>query len=142
MPACRGHHRVEGAVRKRRRSDRRAIEQPHAFQAHWGGGLLSVEPGGAATPRWRSPRSPAIPVRAHTALAGDDGMSKISARNQIKGKVQSIKKGAVTDIVKIDIGGQIITSSITGEAVEELDLKEGSAVTVIIKSSDVLIATD
>ncbi|WP_188611463.1 TOBE domain-containing protein [Chelatococcus reniformis] len=69
-------------------------------------------------------------------------MSKISARNQIKGKVQSIKKGAVTDIVKIDIGGQIITSSITGEAVEELDLKEGSAVTVIIKSSDVLIATD
>lgn len=65
----------------------------------------------------------------------------ISARNQIKGKIKSIKKGAVTDIIKIDIGGgQTITSSITDEAAEDLKLTEGQEVTVVIKSSDVLIA--
>jgi molybdopterin-binding protein len=68
---------------------------------------------------------------------------RISARNQLKGKIIEVKKGATTAHVRVDIGnGQIVTSSITNEAVEELALKTGSAVTVVIKASDVMIATD
>jgi molybdopterin-binding protein len=65
---------------------------------------------------------------------------KISARNQIAGSVVAITSGAVNGSVKIDIGnGQIITSSITEEAIAELELAVGDKVTVLIKASDVLI---
>jgi molybdopterin-binding protein len=68
---------------------------------------------------------------------------RISARNQLKGKIIEVKKGATTAHVRVDIGnGQVVTSSITNEAVEDLSLKTGSAVTVVIKASDVMIATD
>lgn len=68
---------------------------------------------------------------------------KLSARNQIPGKVVSVKKGATTAHVVVDIGGgRRITSSITNEAVAELKLKKGSAATVVIKASDVMIAVD
>jgi len=64
---------------------------------------------------------------------------RISARNQIKGTVVEVKKGATTSHVRVDIGGNIVTSSITNEAVDELDIKVGNAVTVVIKASDVMI---
>lgn len=68
---------------------------------------------------------------------------RISARNQIKGKIIDLKKGATTAHVRVDIGGgQIVTSAITNEAVDELALKIGSAVTVVVKASDVMIAVD
>lgn len=68
---------------------------------------------------------------------------KLSARNQIKGKVVEVKKGATTAHVRVDIGnGQIITSSITNEAVDELGVKTGGAVIVVVKASDVMIAVD
>ena len=48
---------------------------------------------------------------------------KLSARNQIKGKVVEVHKGATTVHVRIDIGGGVvITSSITNEAVDDLGL--------------------
>lgn len=65
---------------------------------------------------------------------------KISARNQLSGKVVSITKGAVNGQLKVDIGGgNIITSSITEEAIADLALAVGDTVTVIVKASDVLI---
>ncbi|SKA34901.1 TOBE domain-containing protein [Consotaella salsifontis] len=67
---------------------------------------------------------------------------KISARNQLKGKVISIVKGATTSHVKIDIGGATVTSSITNEAVDDLALKEGQDAYAVIKASDVLVAVD
>jgi molybdopterin-binding protein len=68
---------------------------------------------------------------------------RISARNQITGKIIDVKKGATTAHVRVDIGaGQIVTSAITNEAVDELGLKTGGAVTVVIKSSDVMIAVN
>ena len=68
---------------------------------------------------------------------------RISARNQIKGTVVEVTKGATTSHVRVDIGnGQIVTSSITNEAVDELGIKAKAAVTVLIKASDVLIAVD
>lgn len=68
---------------------------------------------------------------------------RISARNQIRGTVIEVKKGATTSHVRVDIGnGQIITSSITNEAVDELGIKAGGKATVVIKASDVMIAVD
>ena len=68
-------------------------------------------------------------------------MKKISARNQIKGKVIEVRKGATTAHVRVDIGkGLIVTSSITNEAVDDLALAIGDEVTAVIKASDVLIA--
>ena len=68
---------------------------------------------------------------------------RISARNQIKGTVVDVKKGATTSHVLVDIGnGQIVTSSITNESVDELGLKAGGKATVVIKASDVMIGVD
>ena len=68
---------------------------------------------------------------------------RLSARNQIKGKVIEVKKGATTSHVRVDIGnGNIITSSITNEAVDELGLKASGSAIVVIKASDVMIAVD
>jgi molybdopterin-binding protein len=68
---------------------------------------------------------------------------RISARNQLKGTVVDVKKGATTSHVRVDIGnGQIVTSSITNEAVDELGIKVKGHVTVVVKASDVMIAVD
>ena len=68
---------------------------------------------------------------------------RISARNQIKGTVIDVKKGATTSHVRVDIGnGQIVTSAITNEAVEELGVKVGGKVVIVVKASDVMIAVD
>ena len=65
---------------------------------------------------------------------------KLSARNQIQGKVKEINKGATTAHIKIDIGNNnIITSSITNEAADDLNIQPGDAITVIIKASDVIL---
>ena len=67
---------------------------------------------------------------------------KISARNVLKGKIVDVVKGATTAHVRIDIGGTIVTASITNEAVEDLDLKKGMAASAVIKASDVMVAID
>jgi len=68
---------------------------------------------------------------------------RISARNQIKGTVVDVTKGATTSHVRVDIGqGQIITSAITNEAVDDLGIKVKGNVTVVVKASDVMIAVD
>ena len=68
---------------------------------------------------------------------------KLSARNKLKGKVVQVKKGAVAAQVKLDIGGgNIITSTVTVDAVEELGLEEGMQAWVVVKASEVILATD
>jgi molybdopterin-binding protein len=65
---------------------------------------------------------------------------KLSARNQLKGKIVDVVKGATTSHIRIEIGGGIIvTSSITNEAVADLDLKVGDDAWAVIKASDVMI---
>jgi molybdopterin-binding protein len=66
---------------------------------------------------------------------------KLSARNQIKGKIVGVQKGQTTGHVRIDIGnGVIITSSITNEAIDDLALQVGDDATAVIKASDVMVA--
>lgn len=68
---------------------------------------------------------------------------KLSARNQIKGKVEKIEDGAVNGVVIVDIGGgQKIVSSITMDSIRSLGLKPGSPVCAVIKASSVMIAVD
>jgi molybdopterin-binding protein len=56
---------------------------------------------------------------------------RLSARNQIKGTVTNVITGATTAHVRVDIGGgNIVTSSITNDAVDELGIKKGSKVIV------------
>jgi molybdopterin-binding protein len=64
---------------------------------------------------------------------------KLSARNQLKGRVTEVRLGATTAHVRIDIGGAVVTASITNEAVEDLKLAVGDDVTAVIKSSDVIV---
>jgi molybdopterin-binding protein len=80
-----------------------------------------------------------------TALGLDSvrTIMRISARNQIKGTVVEVKKGATTSHVRVDIGnGQIVTSAITNEAVDDLRIRAKGHVIVVVKASDVMIAVD
>ncbi len=68
---------------------------------------------------------------------------KISARNVLKGKVVGVEKGQTTAHVRVDIGnGQVITASVTNQAVDDLGLKSGQQAYAVIKASSVMIATD
>lgn len=67
-------------------------------------------------------------------------MDKLSARNQLPGKVVEVRKGQTTAHIRVDIGnGVVVTSSITNEAVDDLALAVGDRVTAVIKASDVMI---
>jgi len=66
----------------------------------------------------------------------------LSARNQLRGTVRSVKLGTVMAEVVVDVSGNEIVSAITRGSAEGLGLSEGSAVTVVIKATDVLLATD
>lgn len=71
------------------------------------------------------------------------GSTKISARNQLKGKDKSVKHGPVSTEVVISVAKAVeITSVISESAAEELGLKKGIEVSAVIKASNVIIATD
>src|SRR5208282_1006847 len=99
--------------------------------------------------RFRNGRSPndvsppARRCRVACAIEGTENAMKISARNQINGKILEVKKGATTAHIRLEIApDEIITASITNEAVDELGLKVGVEAIAVIKASDVMIAID
>lgn len=64
---------------------------------------------------------------------------QLSARNQLKGAVKSVKTGSIMAEVVLDVAGQEIVAEITKASVERLQLKTGDQVTAIIKSTEVMI---
>lgn len=64
----------------------------------------------------------------------------ISARNQLPGTITSINRGAVVAEVEVAVGEQRIVSVITVHSVDELGLAVGDQVTVVIKSTEVMLA--
>ncbi|MFN8191223.1 MAG: TOBE domain-containing protein [Nocardioidaceae bacterium] len=71
------------------------------------------------------------------------GSMRLSTRNQLVGHVHSIVTGDAMAVVKVALdGGQTITSTITREAAEDLELAEGSPVVVLIKSTEVALAVE
>ena len=68
---------------------------------------------------------------------------KLSARNQFKGKVVSIEKGAVNAIVGIEIaGGSVVTATISMGSVERLGLAVGKEAYAVIKATSVMVGVD
>lgn len=68
---------------------------------------------------------------------------KLSARNQLVGTVKSIKEGGVMAELVVEVDGGIeLVSVITATSAHNLQLTEGSRVTVVIKSTEVMLATD
>jgi molybdopterin-binding protein len=81
------------------------------------------------------------PVPQAALCRPEEGKMKLSARNQLKGKIVAVTKGQTTAHVRLDIGGGVIvTSSITNEAVDDLSLKAGDEAFAVIKASDVMVA--
>jgi molybdopterin-binding protein len=73
---------------------------------------------------------------------GQEDNVALSARNQLRGTVKSVKLGTVMAEVVVEVGGNEIVSAITRGSAEGLGLAEGTAVTVVIKATEVLLATD
>jgi molybdopterin-binding protein len=65
---------------------------------------------------------------------------KLSARNQLAGTIKTVKPGATTTHVTIEVAPSVmITASITNQASEELALKPGMKATAVIKASSVMV---
>ncbi len=67
---------------------------------------------------------------------------RISARNVLRGTIVDVVEGMTTAHVRIDVGGTIVTASITNEAVADLGLKKGMPAAAVIKASDVMVAVE
>jgi molybdopterin-binding protein len=67
---------------------------------------------------------------------------KLSARNVLKGTIEQVQKGQTTAHVRINVGGTLVTASITNDAVDELKLKQGQTAYAVIKASDVMVGID
>ena len=67
---------------------------------------------------------------------------RLSARNQIPGRVTAITTGEAIANVELDANGTRLVASITLEAVQALGLAVGSEVTAVIKASEVILAVD
>lgn len=78
-------------------------------------------------------------IKSSAVLITTDISLSISARNKLNGVVENIHLGEVNSEVIINIGGDLIASVITKNAVGELDVKIGDKVTAVIKSNDVMI---
>ena len=66
---------------------------------------------------------------------------KLSARNQLKGTVETVTEGAVNGVVTVKVGQDTVTADITMEAIKDLGLEAGKEATVVVKSTSVLLAT-
>ncbi len=67
---------------------------------------------------------------------------KLSARNQLKGTIKEIETGAVNAVIKLDIGGNIISATISMDAVKSLDLAIGKEAYAVIKSTSVMVGVE
>ena len=66
----------------------------------------------------------------------------LSARNQLDGKIKEIQIGDIMAHVVVKVGSNLIESVITRNSAEELGLKKGDAVKVVVKSTEVMIQKD
>jgi molybdopterin-binding protein len=67
---------------------------------------------------------------------------KISARNQLPGTIKAVNPGAINPEVVIDIGGATVVAAITSDSVKRLGLAAGKKAYAVVKTTDVMVATD
>ena len=74
-------------------------------------------------------------------LVTDSDGYLLSARNQLAGTVSRVERGAVSTVVALALpGGEDVTSTVTNEAIDELQLSVGQAATAIFKAYQVFVA--
>ena len=92
-------------------------------------------------------------IRLYRAAVGDRTLARcrhtggryivvpmaLSARNQLKGEVKEVRRGDIMAHVVMQVGEHEIESVITRRSADDLDLKPGAKVTVVIKSTEVMI---
>ena len=120
------------------RLKRRLVETSVGGKA--GGGAVLTDDGRALLAEFRKTRKFLFNVLEDKEAWEDVGY-KLSARNRLRARVLSVKKGPVTSQVKMRLlSTDTLTSVITNEAVADLSLAEGDLVEAIVKSTDVLVA--
>ena len=82
-------------------------------------------------------------IKATEVMVGLGEHFPLSARNQFPGTVLSVDKGAVNSIVKLSVlGGNVISATISNNAVEELGLAEGVKALAVVKATSVMVGVD
>lgn len=82
-------------------------------------------------------------IKATDVMVGKGDHLALSARNQFKGKVVAVEKGAVSAIVKIEaLGGNQLSATISNASAEELGLKPGEPVLAVVKATSVMVGVD
>lgn len=75
--------------------------------------------------------------------SGTDRITNISARNQLSGTIVKVTEGAVNGHVSLKMAdGNVVSGSITNEAIESLGLKVGDPALAIIKATDVMVGVE
>jgi molybdopterin-binding protein len=72
-------------------------------------------------------------------FAGEASLSRLSARNQLIGKVVEVRRGEVSTEIGIDIGGQVVSAVITTESANHLELRIGDVAAAVFKAHDVIV---
>ena len=82
-------------------------------------------------------------IKATEVMVGKGTHLPLSARNQFPGTVKGIDKGAVNSIVKMEVlGGNIVSATISNNAVEELGLNPDDEALAVIKATSVMVGID
>jgi molybdopterin-binding protein len=72
-------------------------------------------------------------------FAAESALSRLSARNQLVGKIVDLRRGEVSTEVGIDIGGQVVSAVITTESASHLELRVGDVAAAVFKAHDVMV---
>jgi molybdopterin-binding protein len=78
-------------------------------------------------------------TRGETEKERNDVIRRVSGRNQLVGRIDSVRISGLMAEVKISIGGQQITSIITSASAREMQLKPGQTAAALIKATEVMI---
>ncbi len=78
-------------------------------------------------------------TRGRTKKEQRDQSRRVSGRNQLVGRIESVQISGLMAEVRISIGGQQITSIITARSAREMQLKRGQTAAALIKSTEVMI---
>jgi molybdopterin-binding protein len=78
-------------------------------------------------------------TRGKTEKERDQAVRRVSGRNQLVGRIDSVRISGLIAEIRISIGGQQITSIITASSAREMQLKPGQTAAALIKATEVMI---
>jgi molybdopterin-binding protein len=130
-------------------ADRLGVSYPTLKQWIYKGSLRTVRTDGghhrvpeSEVHRLLAHRGDPPPRRGATGRPHGGTLVAISGRNQLRGTIEEVRADGVLAQVRLRIGDQLLTAIITRDAAEELKLRRGDAALAIIKSTEVMIATE